>query len=224
MAIINLMVDVVTGIVHEVLKKTSELPEPEIYEPDITAYVLNRIPPKYITSERGILHGKLESRYIFQQKTDILLLVHEAIDVIKKRRPPLVPRDKGMYRERNAFLPHLMGEVLEETTFSMIPGMEVTLKFGGKPAKMIDVSWKNPCVTNKATKGFYHFWPDFIEGEMQKKKNSPFTIHFRHPRCQEKEVEVDLGIIDNFELYKSHIVPIVLIQTREGVDTSFLYE
>ncbi len=217
------MEDIVTSVVREVLKKDNDIPKAEIYEQDIIAYVLNRVPARYITSERGIIHGKLESRFKFQQRTDILFLIQEAIQNIRSRRsssPSSVEELEG----RETMLPHLMGEVLEETTFSIIPGVEVTLLYNGKPAAMIDESWTNPYTTNKATKGYFHFWPAFTKKGMDAKKDVPFTIRFAHPKFAGKQIELSLRVPESTNLYESRIIPITLMQITEGVDISFLYE
>ena len=223
MAVKNLMEDIVTSVVREVLKKDKDIPKAEIYEQDIIAYVLNRVPARYITSERGIIHGKLESRFKFQQRTDILFLIQEAIQNIQSRRASS-PSSVEELAGRERMLPHIMGEVLEETTFSIIPGVEVTLLYKGKPAAMIDESWTNPYTTNKATKGYFHFWPEFAAKAMDEKKDIPFTITFTHPKFTGKQLELSLRGPESTNLYESRIIPITLMQIKEGVDISFLYE
>ncbi|HPA73546.1 MAG: late competence development ComFB family protein [Spirochaetes bacterium] len=224
MAIRNLMEDVVASVVMEVLaKEGNTLNHPDVYYDDIIAYVLNRVPAKYITSERGILHDRIDSRTSVQQRSDILFLTHEAIEFIKNRRAG-GQASYGDVANRALFFPHIIGEVLEETSFNPVEGVMITLLYKGKPAAMIDGSWSNPYRTMKATRGFYHFWPDFVEGEMKKGKHVEFTLQFSHPKLREHEVAIRLDVMEKFNLNNSHVVPITLIQTREGVDVSFLYE
>jgi competence protein ComFB len=225
MAVKNLMEDIVAALVDEVLLKTSkDDSDTVIYKDDIITYVLNRIPPKYYTSERGILHGKLDSQFVFQQKTDILLLTHEAISTIKKRRSSEVPASvKDPVKEY--FLPHILGEILEETTFSIIPNVTVTLLYKDKPAEMIDRYWKNPYVTNKSTKGFFHFWPELLHSEKENKKSGKkmqFTLLCSHPKFNEKKIEFTLAVVESQNSYKSFIMPMILLEKLEGVDLSFL--
>jgi len=225
MAIINLMEDIVAAIVNEVLlKEDKDMLDNKTYKEDIITYVLNRVPSKYYTSERGILHGKLKSQFIFQQRVDTLLLIHEAIKVIKSRRSSEPHSDNNRIKRKAQFLPHIIGEVLEETTFSMIPDVEALLTFRGKPAKMVDLSWKNPYITNKATKGFYHFWPEFADKGMGKGSDISFQIVFNHPKFKEKKIDLALNVVKSFNFNKSHVIPIVLLPVQEGIDISFLYE
>ncbi len=224
MAIKNLMEDIVKSVAKEVLKKENDIPKTPEYEQDIIAYVLNRVPPRYITSERGVIHGKLESRFLFQQRTDILFLVHEAIQNFKSRRLTSTHLDYTGMAKQQWFLPHILGEVLEETTFSVVPDTEVTLLYEGKPAQMVDEGWMNPFLTNKATMGYYHFWPAFIEEKMDAKNPIPFSIRFENEKFVPKEIEFTLKVQENANFYESRVIPIALLNIKEGVDISFLYE
>lgn len=223
MTIRNLMEDMITGIVEEVLVMKSHDNNDvikNINKDDVITYVLNRMPPRYYTSERGILHGKLESEVMFQQKTDILILIHEAIKTIQERRDSELHIAKNKIK-KESFLPHVLGEVLEETTFSIIPDVSVTLLYNDKPVEMIDESWKNPYVTNKATKGFFHFWPKFFPEETDNNEIK-FKVICSHPKFQESFIEFSLNFVDDRNFYKSHVLPMVLLQSKEGEDISFL--
>jgi competence protein ComFB len=227
MAVKNLMEDIVDALVEEVLLKISrdEDDNTVIYKDDIITYVLNRISPKYYTSERGILHGKLDSQFVFQQKTDILLLTHEAINTIKKRRSSELPAFEEK-KTKEYFLPHILGEILEETTFSIIPEVTITLFYKDKPAEMIDQNWKNPYITNKPTKGFFHFWPELPNMGKDKKsgKEIQFSLLCVHPKFKEKKIDFNLRIVENRNSYKSFIMPMILMEKLDGVDLSFLSE
>lgn len=225
MAIRNLMEDAVASVVMEVLaKEGKDMSHPDVYYDDIIAYVLNRVPAKYITSERGILHDRIDSRMAVQQRSDILFLTHEAIDFIKNRRAAGTQTGYGDLSKKSFFFQHIIGEVLEETSFNHVDGVQVTLLHDGNPAVMIDQTWKNPYITKKATRGFYHFWPDFIEGAMKKEGAADFVVRFDHPKLKRHEVAVKMDVAEKFNLNNSHVIPITLLQTREGVDVSFLYE
>lgn len=220
----NLMEDIVTNVVNKVLfKEDRKLLEYEPYKQDIITYVLNRMPPKYYTSERGILHGKLDSEFTFQEKADILIFTYEAIDIIKKRRGTELPEDTKSGVNKIYCLPHIIGEVLEETTFSIIPDVKVHLLCKGKPVKMKDSTWKNPYITSKATEGYYHFWPEIpedYEKEIDKDSLITFEVVFNHPSFKEKRITQSLGVMETIDIYKSQVMPITLIELADGVDLS----
>ncbi len=217
----NLMEDVIKTITNEVINNDKDIMRSNINTDEIVAYVLNRTPAKYITSERGILHGKLDVKYSTQQKTDILLLIYEAIDLFKNRRPASSELEEDAPSEIR--LPHIMGEVLEETTFSVIPGVNVSLLFNNQPIKMLDPLWNNPYTTNKTTKGYFHFWPKYDSHTMGD-KNVHFTLHLHHPNCEEKTVEIEIDVLDTEDKSNSVILPIILMNIKEGIDLDFLYE
>jgi len=221
MAIKNMMEDIVTNIVEELLKNDNDIPQSETNIEEIIAYVLNRIPPKYTTSERGILHGKLESRFKTQQKTDIFLYTYEAINVMKGRRPSAKAPGKDE-SEAPRRLAHIIGEVLEESTFSVVQDIEITLLFKGEVVKMADPNWENPYKTNKSTMGYYHFWPEYIPEKMQGEKFINFTLNFKHPQLIEKDVEIRVEISPNTGTGKSHSVPIVLLKAKDGAKLDFI--
>jgi competence protein ComFB len=224
MAIRNIMEDVVYSTIDEILKEEKILAGAHKYKQDVAAYVLNRIPPKYITSERGILHGKLESRFLFQQKTDIIMLIHEAVDVIKSRRDTPTSSISSSALAKNLFFPHIIGEVLEETTFSVIAEVEVTLMHNGSQATMVDNSWDNPYVTNKGTLGYYHFWPEVRPDTMDISKEILFSIHFVHKNFKLATTDITIPVSSEFSISQSRAVPIILMQLKDGIDISFLYE
>jgi competence protein ComFB len=225
MAIKNLMEDIIKNVLMEMLKNdhSAELSQNNIE--DITAYVLNRISPRYITTERGIIHEKLESKFKFQDKPDILFLIHEAILIIKNRRPsaPRKKIEKPVATTDEAF-PHLIGEVLEKTTMSIIPEVKVTLLYQGSPAQMIDEGWSNPCHTNASTRGYYHFIPEFFPEIMSGKNEIYFKITFTHPKFIDKEIDLPIKPVKTVNLDESLIIPLVFLQIKDGVDISFLYE
>ncbi len=222
MSIKNLMEDIVYNVVNTVLKNEKGQVNEDLNVDDLVAYVLNRIPPKYITSERGMLHGKLEAKFLMQQKTDILFLIYEAIETVNKRRNTEIGTIKNIQDKGGNNFPHIVGEVLEETTFSIISDVEITLISNGKPVEMIDQSWKNPYNTSKATMGYYHFWPKFDESSMNTGNEVPFQILFSHPKFNKKEVDLKLKTVEDIDMGKSYVVPIVLFQAKDDTDLEFL--
>lgn len=224
MAIRNIMEDLVTSVVYEVLSKDKEMEHLEVYFDDIVAYVLNRITPRYVTSERGILHDRIDFSRSAQQKSDILFLAHEALGHVNSRRSAQAPPSKGAATSLARSFPHILGEVLEETTFGPVSGIEIALLHRGKLAEMIDPQWPNPYRTIKATRGFYHFWPKFVDGEMSEAGSIEFLLRFTHPSLEEAEVGLSLKVLQSFNLGNSHVLPITLMKTKEGIDASDIFD
>lgn len=221
MGVKNIKEDIIFNIVEEVLKSDSDLSDLNMNKDDIVAYILNRTPPKYTTSERGVLHGKLEARYIIQQKTDILMLLYEAIDTFRNRRDSQAETQLDDVDISNCRFSHIFGEILEESTFTIVPNVDVTLLYKGKPAEMVNPGWKNPYLTNRATMGFYHFWPVYKES-MGSRGKIPFQLKFENPNFIDRLVDIEVELLPRGDIGKSHVVPITLLKTKEGVKLDYL--
>lgn len=215
MGIVNVMEDTVRAAVNDVLQENSANGVSlEGYREDIVAYVLNRIPTKYITGERGLLHTRIDYDDSTQFKVDILLQVHEALRIVQRRRPASQPINIESFKKEYYF-PYVVGEVLEEISFTAVPDVEASLCYNGRSAKMIDNAWENPYKTCRATKGFYLFWPDFIISEMIPHDGVEFGILFRHADYYEKTISFRLNVFKGYNFNRYKVIPISLLRLRE---------
>lgn len=209
----NLMQDIVVNILDEVLKKEGARRVSEHQKDEIIAYVLNRVPPRYVTSERGLLYGALDAKYKVQEKVDILMLIYEGISRILNKDGDDAAQEKRASLEKGSLLPHIIGQVLEESTLAIIPDVEVSLMFGTSRAAMVDAHWQNPYRTSAATKGRFHFWPKYSPTKMGKGPRVPFTLIFRHPQFREISIKVKLEVLKKSDYGRSQFVPIVLMKS-----------
>jgi competence protein ComFB len=157
---------------------------------DMIAYALNKLPPKYIVSERGLTHLAIEDQYEFQQYADIIGTVNSAIEVISSRvRPEYEHKKQEVVKQHDAVeeskdfyfnFPHLIGEVYADDALNVKPGITVTLSYNNKQAHMADASWMNPYVTSNVTGAFYNFWPAplLCEGKKSIAKVFKFDLLF----------------------------------------------
>jgi competence protein ComFB len=208
------MKDIVINTLEEVLKKEKKDNINGHNKADIVAYVLNRVPPLYVTSERGLLYGMMNTRYKTQQHVDILLLIYEAIQKIINRRDSNNSLENVIGNDDSFALAHIVGQVLEESTLAIIPDVQVTLMSGAARAAMVDTVWDNPYRTNLATKGHYHFWPKYSRKEMGTGSSARFTITFTHPQCDDQSIDVDLDVIQKNDFGKSVFIPVVLMKSK----------
>ena len=174
MIIKNILEDVVTNAVVEMLKDYKpKLLKCSAFIEDIVCYVLNRIPPKYITSGRGILHLELESEVNTQRIVDIYAIIKEALQIISSRRreddDKRLMEDDFFFNENiiqtkeyHINFPYFTGRVLKHDQSELTENVKVSLFFkkagNFELAPMISLNWKNPFVTNKSTYGYYTFW------------------------------------------------------------------
>jgi competence protein ComFB len=221
MEFFNLIEMIVKDIVDEVLAKEEDFKSIKYHRNDIIAYVLNRVPPRYVTGERGIIHSRIDPRLKYQEHTDILFLTYEAIKLFSKRRPSEID-DNVDHEKLSGLIPHMIGEALEETTLSVIPDLKITLLYNDHPAEMMDVGWKNPYIAAKATRGYFHFWPRYIQEKMSASDHVDFQITFEHPQFDLRTIKVRAKVNKKNDLGNTQSIPMVLLKLKDGVSSDFL--
>ena len=193
---------------------------------DTISYVLNRIPPKYVVSGRGITHNA-EYLASSQLQADIDSLGMEGMRIVSTTKRPFhesnrkTPAEKEFKPSFNFFT--FTGAVLDGNTFEPITDATVTLKLDGKIAEMFDASWPNPFKTVKSTKGVYSFWVKPVPAEKAGiAKNFPLSIevkaegyndvvyHFEAPIMSEESVRTKLDStytlkINDLVIFKKNI-------------------
>ncbi|MCR5188247.1 MAG: late competence development ComFB family protein [Treponema sp.] len=136
---------------------------------DTVNYVLNRIPPKYVVSGRGVTHAAndLESP---QLKADIEALAMEGMRIVSSTKRPYHtnhPSENQIQADsKPAFNFYTFtGTILDGNTFEPVTNATILLKYDGKVAPMVDKTWPNPYTTAKSTNGTYSFWVKSIPAE-----------------------------------------------------------
>ena len=175
---------------------------------DTISYVLNRIPPKYVVSGRGVTHNA-EYLASSQLQADIDSLGMEGLRIVSTTKRPFHETNRKESAKKE-FKPTFnfftfTGAVLDGNTFEPVADATVTLKLDGKLAEMFDASWPNPFKTVKSTKGVYSFWVKPVSAEKAGiVKNFPLCIevkadgytdtvyHFEAPIMSEDSVRTEL--------------------------------
>jgi competence protein ComFB len=224
MGFFNLIEMIVQDIVDEVLSRDEKFKSIKYHRDDIIAYVLNRVQPRYVTGERGIIHTRIDPTLKYQQHSDILFLIYEAIELFSKRRTTEIDEKKASSEKFAGLMPHIIGEVLEESTLSIIPDLKVTLLYKDAPAAMMDSGWNNPYITKKATRGYYHFWPGYISEKMGSSDSIDFKISFEHPKFQSFTMAVKSKVNREKEMGCTQAIPMILLKLKDGVSSDFLTE
>lgn len=143
---------------------------------DAMAFVLNRIPPKYIISSRGITHTVADGN-LTQTKADIDTLAMEGIRLVSSSKRPThnsnSTTESLFINVANPyfFFPTFTGSILDGTTFEPLSNAKISLFKDGSLADMIDQTWANPTKTYSSTKGTYSFCvkPEVAEKEDENK-------------------------------------------------------
>ena len=176
--------DFVLETVKIVLRDRKDIKPTRSFILDVAAYALNRIPPKYITSERGFTreliqagNGNGEEGERLLNVIELITLVNRAVDVVVRRR-----RDSGPARRRLRSapagdadlrltyfynMPHIFGRVVDAGTGTPVIAAEATLWINERVSVPAEPGWRNPYTTNEQTKGYFSFWPQVEIGETE---------------------------------------------------------
>ncbi len=128
---------------------------------DTAAYVLNRITPRYVVSERGIAHAVAENENQLDADVD-----HYIIEGMKK----VASVTRFFHGKHNASnssdatteyafnFPFFNGALFDGKSFEPLKNAKVTLKYENEVCPMHDNSWINPYLLHDKSNGRYTFW------------------------------------------------------------------
>ncbi|MCR4626471.1 MAG: late competence development ComFB family protein [Treponema sp.] len=171
----NLMEEVVIDRINHLNDQIKEINPPwfrcdcENCRMDAVTYVLNRVPPKYVVSGRGVVYTN-ENIKEGQVLADIDAIGLEGIRIVNSVQRPNHVTSKVKKSHNNAPIfnfPIFTGDTFDGLTFEPLTGAEITLKSNGKLVEMQDSTWPNPCTTYQTTKGTYSFWLKSIPAEKE---------------------------------------------------------
>ncbi len=172
----NYQEDMVLQAISIALENRPELLNDEIVVNDIAAFVLNRLPPRYIMSERGFTRLVSEEEDPTDERRDVatmvqlLVLVNRGIELVENRRRRPGGGDQGELDPKHEVLPvlnfpQIVGKVVDGEDLQAVANATVTLYIDGKIAEPAEPGWPNPFRTSLATRGYYSFWPRHLRRE-----------------------------------------------------------
>ena len=197
----NYQEDLVLHIARIVLEDRPDVPKGDGLLLDVAAYALNRLPPRYILSERGFTrlaadhYVEGDNGHGLAGMVEVLLLVNKAVDTIAGRRKPAESRPAPSEENETLLgywhnLPYLIGRVAEGG--KAVVGASVTLYVNDKPASpATEAGWTNPYLTNAATRGFYSFLPKSSRSTARTREFR-LRITVEHPDFREASLEREL--------------------------------
>jgi competence protein ComFB len=150
---------------------------------DVCCYVLNRIPPRYVVSSRGVSRILGESFDHQQRTADITTLIHEGFKQVNHNQRPNFAHsgEKSEFDEKPNVpvynVPTIMGRVFNGDNFAPLSDVEVKLLWNGKLVPMKDGNWQNPCHIVSNTEGNFSFWPAAdVASEVNKHKIFEYAL------------------------------------------------
>jgi hypothetical protein len=190
--------DLVLETVKIVLRDRKDITPSSSFILDVAAYALNRIPPKYITSERGFTREFIQEGGTAGEEGERLLsvielitLVNRAVDVVVRRRRDSAPvrakhratpaDDADLHLTYFYNMPHIFGRVVDSGDGAPVIAAEATLWINERVSVPAEPGWRNPYTTNEQTKGYFSFWPQVEMGETEAIRVE-MRIAFEHGR------------------------------------------
>lgn len=145
---------------------------------DTICYVLNRIPPKYIKSSRGLAYSQLEDSIDKSQlAADINTIGFEGMKQVLGSKRPHTVNSSNMPNTPVFNFPTIVGRILDGLTFEPIKDLSILLLLDSQKAEPIDSSWENPYPLSPYTPGTFTFWVKPVGTVKEEvKKVFPFEI------------------------------------------------
>jgi competence protein ComFB len=170
MEIINIMEKEVLRIINDICEEQVQSGNERycitpLCKLDAACYVLNRIPPRYITSSRGMAHVEQDYNRNRQLEVDIVRLAAEALQrvtTIQRSYYNAPYSGTGESRGPHFNFPTVSGRILNGVSFEPVYGVSVSLLMENETTRMMDSRWQNPYRIDAATPGTFIFWPDSI--------------------------------------------------------------
>lgn len=190
MVIKNFMEDAVKDVVEILLRDRNDICKCIQCRTDIIAFALNRLPPRYVVSERGLTHAFLEQLQNSKWDQDIISVVNLGIEIISKRtreyHKSVTEEDyifpTPVYKDNNYYynFPHIVGDIKDTETSKGITQAKVSLTMENELVPQAEPSWYNPYTIRAATFGFYSFWPRAIQADAKNTKVFHFRLDIEH--------------------------------------------
>ena len=170
MDIHNINEDIVVSTVQSIFGEIEKQGNPDGFcfceqcRMDTICYVLNRLEPHYIVSNRGFTRIDQDSLKRQQIEADIDALVYKGLRLVNHNQRHTAVHTGGAPADAAIFtpvfeLPAIAGQVFDGISFTPISEGRVTLICGGTAAVMRNSNWQNPFALVSNTPGGFSFWP-----------------------------------------------------------------
>jgi competence protein ComFB len=138
---------------------------------DTVCYVLNRVEPRYIISNRGVARVE-QGGFEWQQKeADIAALVYEGLKRVNHNQRPNVLHTQNSSAADSVSnvpvynIPTIIGRLFNGVNFAPMSNIKIELHRNGEMVSMKDNNWQNPYNLVPNTEGTFTFWPSSIPAE-----------------------------------------------------------
>jgi competence protein ComFB len=154
---------------------------------DTICFVLNRVEPHYIVSNRGFTRIDNASIKSQQMEVDITSLIYKGIRLVNHNMRPTAPHDGSPEHHIKIHhpmfdIPTIAGRIFNGVSFEPVFGIDVSLYCEGELVKMRNNNWQNPYTMVSVTPGAYSFWPAPVSGDVPDvTKDFKFSVKITSP-------------------------------------------
>ena len=206
----NYQEDIVLRAIEIALEDRPELSANEEFVNDVAAYALNRLPPRYVMSERGFVRMAMEhlsdepDGKSLANIIELMILVNRGVDLVQKRRPVRgngVPGHTVAVPDSVEYVhnfPQIVGRVKDSQTGESVLDAIVTLMLDGDKVAPADAGWENPYVTRQQTGGYFSFWPHPLKSS-DESLGSVATLTVEHPDYEAFSFETTMPTEGDFD-------------------------
>jgi competence protein ComFB len=190
----NTVEDIIISRVEDIFTTLEKEGNPEDFctcdqcRMDTACYVLNRVSPYYIVSNRGAARAEQETIKRQQRDADITALVWEGLRRVNHhQRPTASHKAHNVFEPVNTHnpvfnIPTIVGRLFNGNNFSPMAEVEVELLRNGDLVAMRDSNWQNPYNLVSNTEGTFTFWPGSIPASaLDEHKSFEFSIRVEAP-------------------------------------------
>lgn len=202
--------NIVEDIVLELIDSMDESRSGEInknQKREIAAYVLNRIRPMYITSNRGFTNLIVKYQNDPQFLADLMTQVNEAKKIIKRSNLDSLDDEVKVDLDKNKLhyiLPKIYGKLISTRMMAPVEEAEVALYINHELGVSFFGRWKNPVMLKPRDEGIFSFAPSpILAGSPYQKKVFDIAIKIKKDDKEFEKVfqyETTPSIIDNLSI------------------------
>ncbi|MDR3116148.1 MAG: late competence development ComFB family protein [Treponema sp.] len=168
---------------------------------DIICYVLNRMEPHYVASNRGLARAIGKSIKYQQKKADIVSLIYEGINQIRHHRRPFTEHkgreDNFWNNQKPVFIvPVILGQIFNGINFAPLEEAQIELRHEQSLVPMMNSNWQNPYNLVSYIAGIFTFLPCPIPAaSIGIHKNLGFSLIIKAPGFEELPSSFEIPVM-----------------------------
>ncbi|MCL2478757.1 MAG: late competence development ComFB family protein [Treponema sp.] len=177
---------------------------------DTACYVLNRVTPFYMVSNRGADRVRQESIEHQQKDADIVALIHEGLKRVNHNQRPHFSHDSSLADQGTQLgqpvfnIPTITGRLFSGSNFAPVSDVDIKLYYNGALIEMKDGNWQNPLRLVSHTEGNFSCWAvSFPAKKTGQQENFQFTITVEAPEYETLNNVFKIPVTSEIQTIKS---------------------